>query len=439
MHIRNSTRSALLAILLFACQCGVLLFSLSFWYMLTGIAVFVILNIFPSLKKRQTAMLRVASDGADLLTAFLIDICIQTVATIGIVLSGINLPFKLWVAILVFVLADVIVFWNGIIRVYIASPIIGLKWRVIGILCGLIPIAHIIVLGKIISLVRFDVDTEQGRSERNLARANKQVCATKYPLLLVHGVFFRDIRYFNYWGRIPNELQKNGATVYYGNQQSALSVADSGKEIAATVARIVNDTGCEKVNIIAHSKGGLDSRYAITHCGMDKYVASLTTINTPHRGCAFADWLLGKVSDNFRNSIANKYNAALRKFGDTNPDFLAAVNDLTAKNCEAFNEVTPDMPGVYYQSTGSKINKPLRNIFPLCFTSSFVKLFDGENDGLVSKKSAKWGKRFIDITTDSAEGLSHADMIDMSRHNRTDFDVCEFYVDLVSNLKNMGL
>ncbi len=438
MHVRNSIRSALLAILLFACQCGILMSPLSFWYMLTGIAVFVILNIFPSLKKRPTAMLRVASDGADLLTAFLIDICIQTAATICMVLSGINLPFKLWVAILVFVLADVIVFWNGIIRVYIASPIIGLKWRVIGILCGLIPIAHIIVLGKIISLVRFDVAAEQGRSERNLARVNEQVCATKYPLLLVHGVFFRDIRYFNYWGRIPNELQKNGATVYYGNQQSALSVADSGKEIADTIARIVNDTGCEKVNIIAHSKGGLDSRYAITHCGMDKYVASLTTINTPHRGCAFADWLLGKVSDNFRNSIANKYNAALRKFGDTNPDFLAAVNDLTAKNCEAFNEVTPDMSGVYYQSTGSKINKPLRNIFPLCFTSSFVKLFDGENDGLVSKKSAKWGERFIDITTDSAEGLSHADMIDMSRHNRTDFDVCEFYVDLVSNLKNMG-
>lgn len=439
MHIRNSIRSVLIAILLFACQCDILMFSISFWYMPVGIAGFAILNIFPSLKKRPTAMLRVASDGADLLTAFLIDICIQAAATVVIVVSGINLPFKLRVAILVFVLADVIVFWNGIIRVYVTSPIIGLKWRVIGILCGLIPIVHIIVLGKIIHLVRFDVAAEQSRSERNLARANEQICATKYPLLLVHGVFFRDIRYFNYWGRIPNELQKNGSTVYYGNQQSALSVADSGKEIADTVARIINDTGCEKVNIIAHSKGGLDSRYAITHCGMDKYVASLTTINTPHRGCAFADWLLGKISDAFRNSIADKYNAALRKFGDTNPDFLAAVNDLTAKNCEAFNKVTPNMPGVYYQSTGSKINKPLCNIFPLCFTSSFVKLFDGENDGLVSKKSAKWGERFIDISTDSAEGISHADMIDMSRHNRSDFDVCEFYVNLVGNLKNMGI
>ena len=39
--------------------------------------------------------------------------------------------------------------------------------------------------------------------------------------------------------------------------------------------------GCEKVNIIAHSKGGLDSRYMITHLGLADKVASLTTVATP--------------------------------------------------------------------------------------------------------------------------------------------------------------
>ncbi len=88
------------------------------------------------------------------------------------------------------------------------------------------------------------------------------------PLLLVHGVFFRDFRYLNYWGRIPKELIRNGATVYYGQQQSAAAVEDSGKELAARIRQIVEETGCGKVNIIAHSKGGLDSRAAIAHCGM---------------------------------------------------------------------------------------------------------------------------------------------------------------------------
>ena len=58
---------------------------------------------------------------------------------------------------------------------------------------------------------------------------------------------------------------KNGATVYYGEQQSAASVMDCGAELAARITEIVRETGCGKVNIIAHSKGGLDARVAITH------------------------------------------------------------------------------------------------------------------------------------------------------------------------------
>lgn len=138
----------------------------------------------------------------------------------------------------------------------------------------------------------------------------------------MHGVFFRDTRYLNYWGRIPKELEKNGATIFYGDQQSALGIADSAAEIAEKVKRITEQTGCEKVNIIAHSKGGLDCRYAITHLGLDRYVASLTTVNTPHRGCEFADWLFGKASENLQNSLAKTYNATLKKLGDASPDFL---------------------------------------------------------------------------------------------------------------------
>ena len=51
-------------------------------------------------------------------------------------------------------------------------------------------------------------------------RAEKNVCSTKYPLLLVHGVGFRDFHYFNYWGRIPRALKKNGARVFYGHQEA---------------------------------------------------------------------------------------------------------------------------------------------------------------------------------------------------------------------------
>lgn len=107
------------------------------------------------------------------------------------------------------------------------------------------------------------------------------------------------------------------------------------------------------MNIIAHSKGGLDSRYAISKLGMAPYVASLTTINTPHRGCEFADYLLGKIPEKQQQTVANAYNSALKKLGDTNPDFIAAVTDLTASACENLNRELPDPQGVYIQSTGS--------------------------------------------------------------------------------------
>ena len=218
-----------------------------------------------------------------------------------------------------------------------------------------------------------------------------------------------------------------------------MSVIDSAKELTERIKRIVKETGCEKVNIIAHSKGGLDCRCAISSFGADKYVASLTTINTPHRGCEFADYLLGVVPKSMQDKIANTYNAAMRKLGDKNPDFLAAVADLTHKNCEKFNETTPDVDGVFYQSVGSKLNKASNGQFPLNFSYHLVKYFNGANDGLVAESSFRWGSEYKFVTTKGKRGISHGDMIDLNRENIDGFDVREFYVQLVGNLKSMGL
>lgn len=62
-------------------------------------------------------------------------------------------------------------------------------------------------------------------------------------VVMVHGVFFRDWQYFNYWGRIPKELNRNGCTVYYGKQQSAASVETSARELKERVLSIIEETG----------------------------------------------------------------------------------------------------------------------------------------------------------------------------------------------------
>lgn len=213
---------------------------------------------------------------------------------------------------------------------------------------------------------------------------------------------------------------------------------DSGKELAARIRQIVEETGCGKVNIIAHSKGGLDSRAAISHAGCGPCVATLTTINTPHRGCVFSEYLLEKIPASVRQGIADTYNAALKRLGDEKPDFLAAVTDLTASACEARNAVTPDDPTVVYESVMSYCKKARHGRFPLNMTQPVVRYFDGPNDGLVAVDSARWGRRFTLLQPTGKRGISHGDVVDLNRENIPGFDVREFYVNLVADLKRRG-
>lgn len=346
---------------------------------------------------------------------------------------------KIWILVcIVTFLVELTVFWVGIILVYVSSTQLGIKWRVWGAVCGWIPIVHLFMLGKIIRVTSEEVRTEQAKNDLNAARASEKICATRYPILFVHGVFFRDFEHLNYWGRIPGELEKNGAVCYYGNHNSAAAVKDSAVELRERIREIVEKTGCERVNIIAHSKGGLDSRCAISLEGMGPYVASLTTINTPHRGCEFADYLLSKIPKAQQQMVARTYNAAAAKLGDVDPDFLAAVYDLTHAKCMERNEQVQDSPLVYYQSFGSKLTKAVSGRFPLNFTHPLVKYFDGANDGLVGEASFPWGDHYQFLTNTKKRGISHADMIDLNRENIPGFDVREFYVQLVADLKKKG-
>lgn len=407
---------------------------------------FLFINISPSYvnRKLETKRLKRCGNGCELLIMFLISTAVSIIycivgffGTYGI--DGVKAGYKLWLLnILMIVLIENTVFWNGIIRVYLTSEQLGFRIRVWGLICGMIPIAHLIVLGIIIKTASREVVVENSKIITDRERHEDRICETKYPILMVHGVFFRDFRYLNYWGRIPKELEENGATIFYGNQQSAASVAECGQEVADRILEIVKDYGCDKVNIIAHSKGGLDSRYALNIPGIKEHVASLTTINTPHRGCEFADYLLSKIPQGQKDTLANTYNGALKRLGDHDPDFMEAVTDLTASACKKRNQELPDARGVYYQSVGSKLNVAGGGRFPLNFSYHLVNNFDGANDGLVGEKSFRWGENFRFLTVKGKRGISHGDMIDLNRENFEGFDVREFYVQLVAGLKSMG-
>ncbi len=406
------------------------------------ILIFLSINLLAGIFTPKTSKFRMrcCSHGANLL--FLFEISTLVSIVFHIILAFYLLPQNwvlfLWSALFCFTL-QFLTFWNGIICVYLTSVQLGIKHRVIGAVCGMIPVVNLICLNIILKTVFKEIAFETEKEKINNGRKEQQICKTKYPILLVHGVFFRDSNFFNYWGRIPKELELNGATIFYGNHSSASSVCDSAAELTERIKEIAKTTGCEKVNVIAHSKGGLDCRYAISNLSAAPYVASLTTINTPHRGCVFADYLLNHASQNLKNNVAKYYNSALKKFGDKKPDFISAVSNLTASFCEDFDQKTPIPQGIFCQSVGSKLKKATSGKFPLNLSYLFVKHFDGANDGLVGEDSFRWGEQYTFAETKGTEGISHGDMIDLNRRNFEGFDVREFYVKLVNDLKRRGL
>lgn len=324
----------------------------------------------------------------------------------------------------------------GAIRVLVSSRRLGLLKRVI-VICNLwVPFLNLYLLHYLSRKAGEEYDHECYRTELRQIRAESDICATRYPLVLVHGVGFRDLKYFNYWGRIPRELMRYGARIYYGHQQAWGTVEDNAAAIRDTILRVQRETGCEKVNIIAHSKGGLDSRYLITRLDMADSVASLTTISTPHQGSELLD-LLCRLPDRLYRLIAGRLDWAFRKMGDTAPDAYRASRQLAPAFCKQFNQETPDRPQVFYQSYATAM-KGFFSDFLLCFPWLLLRPMGGENDGLVCVPSARWGQFQGVLRGKFRRGISHGDIIDLKRQDYRGFDVIEIYMDIVTKLKNQG-
>jgi len=112
---------------------------------------------------------------------------------------------------------------------------------------------------------------------------------------------------------------------------------------------------------------------------------------------------------------------------------------LTPEKCADLNQKAVDREGVFYQSVGSMMAAPSSATFPLSLGYRIIYGTEGDNDGLVSTASMKWG-HFLGLWTPKEKsGISHGDVIDLTRKNIAGFDVCEQYVQLVKDLKEKGL
>ena len=254
-------------------------------------------------------------------------------------------------------------------------------------------------------------------------------CTTRYPIILVHGVNCRDDRPLAYWGRIPAALKARGARVYLGGQDAWGTVSGNAAQLKQTVQRVRREEKCDKVNFIAHSKGGLEVRYLVSRMGLAEHTASVTTLSTPHRGSRTAGWIAGQ-------RLLTPYGACSKQFwrllGDQAPHFRETLRDISAAWSEDFNRMCPDMPGIFYQSWGANLSGSLHDPVMALF-AAVCRPLDGETDGLVSCRSAEWG-----FYRGTLARVSHQDLVDTFQRDLPYFHPCGFYVRMVRELRQKG-
>ena len=270
-------------------------------------------------------------------------------------------------------------------------------------------------------------------------------CRTRYPIVLVHGIGYTDDAYPDYWGRIPEALRSAGAEVYFGGQDSYASVTVNAQQLKERILEICGTpSGSDsawpgKVNLIAHSKGGLDARYMISNLDMADHVASLTTIATPHRGIGAIDEMKRKAPLLLRQ-LYGLFALMVRLDGGDRPEMLSVFDQLSEDYLGVFNELVPDAEGVYYQSWAVDM-KTRKTDPPLGLFHDLVEKTHGPNDGFVPVDAAKWGRFRGVYCGPDEEGLSHPMACDgraawMEKKGRE--DLSSWYVDMVSELRGMG-
>jgi len=274
------------------------------------------------------------------------------------------------------------------------------------------------------------------------ASGDHSACATRYPVVLAHGMGATDdmFGFINYWWGIESALEDEGADVYVTAVNCMDGTRDKAQQFRAQVLQILAITGAAKINVIGHSHGTIYTRDAITNLGLSTRVASHTSLCGPHRGSSAADvivgvcgdvggWLVGVTTDVIYSLL----------MGDSDPDSYDNAIAVTRPFMNnVFNPNTPNKSGIYYQSFATKI-KTITADMVLEPTWLLIKFFEGDNDGLVSVNSAKWGNfRGVESGAWWCGGVSHINAIGHFFGVTPGFDASEWMVGIVNDLKNRG-
>lgn len=260
----------------------------------------------------------------------------------------------------------------------------------------------------------YNCATNTGCVAAGSIKVKSSYAKTKHPIVLAHGMAaFNSIGPVSSWYGIPEDLTKNGATVYSTKVSSFESSDVRGEQLLRQVRVIAAITPTGKVNLIGHSHGGQSVRYILGVA--PQHVASVTAIASPHKGTPVADLVRGIADADRTNllapvvsTVANGLGslvALLSGGGQYSQDSLAGLDSLTTKGSATFNMrfpvgLPPTACGVgvaqyhgirlYSWSGGRPLTNPL-DLSDAALTATNLAFLGKSNDGLVGSCSSRFG------------------------------------------------
>ena len=295
----------------------------------------------------------------------------------------------------------------------------------------------------------------------------------KYPIVLAHGFNASPTSIWGFNKDLIEALKKyHGDNRVFTPQVSPFnSVSKRAEEFKLEIDKILKCTGSEKVNIIAHSMGGLDARYLVSRLNYKDHVASITTISTPHRGTKIADDFHAPVGEFPKHTVAVITNGigqvTLDSCENKDCDLSAALSDMSENAKNQFNQNTPDVVnGMLYQSyagvSGHSLDEAVRQktkeeceakmlmgegihdvmqplLIPIEISVSHGYGVDFRpNDGVVTVQSARWGTFLGCIPADHLAEVGQIKAKKDKLNTGTDFNYIRFYRTLAFNLAKQG-
>ncbi len=123
------------------------------------------------------------------------------------------------------------------------------------------------------------------------------------PVVFVHGYTGSE----NNWDSMIDDLEDEGYVsdelhaITYENPWDASANEDNAHQLSDFIDDVMADTGEDEVDIVAHSMGGLSSRYYLQELDGHVNVGAMITLGTPHDGVLLGPGDLSRYSSFLRS------------------------------------------------------------------------------------------------------------------------------------------